>query len=160
MHVITKNIQKTRSFGLKYAPLVKLPGFVPTPSNSNWRCVSVHFPKKIIFRIKYSKKEKKQKTNEQSKTKKICINLYTQYHIALAPISMIYQTENIERICNRDLVQLSPLLECDSTVCLPEKSKVTREHARGWLNFSLGDKHSNKGDNWYIISNIFASDTK
>jgi hypothetical protein len=155
MHVITKNIQKTRSFGLKYAPLVKLPGFVPTPSNSNWRCVSVHFPKKIIFRIKYSKKEKKQKTNEQSKTKTICINLHTQYHIALAPISMIYQTENIERICNRDLVQLSPLLECDPTVCLPEKSKVTPEHARGWLKFSLGDKPSGHTPTRVIIGILY-----
>jgi predicted aconitase len=27
---------------------------------------------------------------------------------------------------NLNLIQLSPLLECDRTVCLPEKSKVTR----------------------------------
>ena len=45
-----------------------------------------------------------------------------------------------------DLIQLSPLLECDLTVCL----SVTRQFG----------SHSNKGDNWYIISNIFASDTK
>ena len=32
-------------------------------------------------------------------------------------------------ICN--IIQLSPLLECDPTVCLPEKSKVTRGFARG-----------------------------
>ena len=41
-----------------------------------------------------------------------------------------------------DLIQLSPLLECDPTVCLPEKSKVTRGLTRGWLNFSRGDKPS------------------
>jgi hypothetical protein len=35
-----------------------------------------------------------------------------------------------------DLIQLSPLLECDPTVCLPKKSKVTRK----WPNFSRGDK--------------------
>jgi hypothetical protein len=29
------------------------------------------------------------------------------------------------------IYQLSPLLECDPTVCLPEKSKVTRGLARG-----------------------------
>ena len=36
------------------------------------------------------------------------------------------------------IIQLSPMLECDPTVCLPEKSKVVR----GWLNFSRGDKQS------------------
>jgi hypothetical protein len=63
-------------------------------------------------------------------------------------------------------VQLSPLLECDPTVCLPEKSKVTRGLARGWPNISRGgeivESHSNKGDNLYIISNTcgFATDAK
>ena len=41
-----------------------------------------------------------------------------------------------------DIIQLSPFLECDPTVCLPEKSKVTLGLARGWPNFSRGDKPS------------------
>jgi hypothetical protein len=40
------------------------------------------------------------------------------------------------------IYQLSPLLECDPTVCLPEKGKVTRGLAQGWPNFSRGDKPS------------------
>ena len=40
----------------------------------------------------------------------------------------------------KEIIQLSPLLECDPTVCLPEKSKVTRGLARGWHNFSKRDK--------------------
>jgi hypothetical protein len=51
------------------------------------------------------------------------------------------------------IIQLSPLLECDPMVGLPEKSKVT-------LGWPIVGSHSNKGDNCYIISNIFASDTK
>jgi hypothetical protein len=34
---------------------------------------------------------------------------------------------NMECCISLDIIQLSPLLECDPTVCLPEKSKVTRE---------------------------------
>ena len=37
---------------------------------------------------------------------------------------------------------LSLLLEYDPTVCLPEKSNVTRGLVRGWPSFSLGDKPS------------------
>ena len=35
---------------------------------------------------------------------------------------------------SHDIIQLSPLLECDQTVCLPEKSKVTRRVTlqQGW----------------------------
>ena len=54
------------------------------------QCIS----QKLIFRLKYCKKKQKQKNKKakkQSKTKKVCINLSTQYHIALALISMIYQ---------------------------------------------------------------------
>ena len=40
------------------------------------------------------------------------------------------------------IIQLSPLLECDPTVCLPEKSKVTLGFGRWWPNFSRGDKPS------------------
>ena len=40
------------------------------------------------------------------------------------------------------IIQLSPLLECDPTVCLLEKSKVTQGIAQGWPNFSRGDKPS------------------
>ena len=50
-----------------------------------------------------------------------------------------------------DLIQLSPLLECDPTVCLPEKSKVTR----GWLNFSRGDKPSGHTPTRVIIGILY-----
>ena len=59
-------------------------------------------------------------------------------------------------------IQLSTLLECDSTVCLPEK-RSPEDLPEGDLIFrgeTIVGSHSNKGDNWYIISNIFASDTK
>jgi hypothetical protein len=76
-----------------------------------------------------------------------------------------WSTQRQQSTCRKSLtniMQLSPLLDCDPMVCLPEKSKVTREIARVWPNFLRGDKpsgsHSNKDDNWYIISNIFASD--
>jgi predicted membrane channel-forming protein YqfA (hemolysin III family) len=39
---------------------------------------------------------------------------------------------------NDKIYQLSPMLECDPTVCLPSKSWVTL----GWPYFSLGDKSS------------------
>ena len=45
-------------------------------------------------------------------------------------------------LLRQNIIQLSPLLECDPTVCLQEKSMVTRELARGWPNFSRGDKPS------------------
>jgi hypothetical protein len=65
------------------------------------------------------------------------------------------------------IYQLSPLLECDPTVCLPEKSKVTRglaiivcNVARGSINiydvvnilFSLGDKLSGHTPTRMIIA--------
>ena len=45
---------------------------------------------------------------------------------------------NVKR--RSSIIQLLPLLECDPTVCLPEKSKVTRGLVRGWPNFSREDK--------------------
>ena len=58
------------------------------------------------------------------------------------------------------IIQLSPLLECDPMICLPEKSKVTR----GWPNFSRGDKPSGHTPTRVIIGIIyrifFATDTK
>ena len=50
-----------------------------------------------------------------------------------------------------DLIQLSPLLECDPTVCLPEKSKVTR----GWPNFSRGDNPSGHTPTRVIIGILY-----
>ena len=47
------------------------------------------------------------------------------------------------------IYQLSPFLECDPTVCLPEKSKVTRGLFEG--RQTVGS-HSNKGDNCIMPS--------
>jgi hypothetical protein len=52
---------------------------------------------------------------------------------------------------HHDIMQLSPLLECDPTVCLPEKSKVTR----GWPNFSRGDKPSSHTPTRVIIGILY-----
>jgi hypothetical protein len=51
--------------------------------------------------------------------------------------------------------QLSPLLECDPTVCLPEKSKVTRGLSRGLPNFSRGDKPSSHTPTRVIIGILY-----
>jgi hypothetical protein len=54
-----------------------------------------------------------------------------------------------------DTIQLSPLLECDPTVCLPEKSKVTRGLVRGWPNFSRGDTSSGHTPTRVIIGKLY-----
>ena len=56
---------------------------------------------------------------------------------------------------NRGIIQLSPLLECDPTVCLPVKSKVTRGLARGWPTFSRGDKQSGHTPTRVIIGILY-----
>jgi hypothetical protein len=54
-----------------------------------------------------------------------------------------------------DTMQLSPLLECDPTVCLPEKSKVTRGLGRGWPNFSRRNKSSGHTPTRVIIGILY-----
>jgi hypothetical protein len=49
-----------------------------------------------------------------------------------SPGTLVSSTNKFD---SHDIIQLSPLLECDPTVCLLEKSKVTR----GWPNKPSGD---------------------
>ena len=58
-------------------------------------------------------------------------------------------------VLNNNHIQLSLLLECDPTVCLSEKSKVTRGLARGWPNFSRGDKQSGHTPTRVIIGILY-----
>jgi len=60
---------------------------------------------------------------------------------------------NVKR--RSSIIQLLPLLECDPTVCLPEKSKVTRGRARGWPNFSREDKPSGHTPSRVIIGILY-----
>jgi hypothetical protein len=56
---------------------------------------------------------------------------------------------------NKYILQLSPFMECDPMVCLLEKSKVTRGLARGWPNFSRGDKPSGHTPTRVIIGILY-----
>jgi hypothetical protein len=69
-----------------------------------------------------------------------------KYHV-----TVFYQIRFKIFIWVYDIIQLSPLLECDPTVCLPEKIKVDR----GWPNFSRGDKPSGHTPTRVIIGILY-----
>ena len=82
----------------------------------------------------------------------------TASHTMILPSSMgclTWKNSIYRSLGYSNLIQLSPLLECDPTVCLPEKGKVTRGLAQGWPNFSRGDKPSGHTPTSVIIGILY-----